>query len=87
MHFIPTLDFKGKPGVYPCPVYKARSFMATSVCESVSQHQRVTTGFHLRGLWYQPVWAVKVATFTIQKGQRLCIKEMNLGWELLSEAD
>ena len=23
VHFIPTLDFKGKPGVYPCPVYKA----------------------------------------------------------------
>ena len=29
VHFIPTLDFKGKPGVYPCPVYKVLSRKGT----------------------------------------------------------
>jgi len=29
VHFIPVLDFKGKPGVYPCPVYKVLSRKGT----------------------------------------------------------
>jgi dynein heavy chain len=29
VHFIPSLDFKGKSGVYPCPVYKVLSRKGT----------------------------------------------------------